>query len=109
MDRRNAFKYLTVAGLMPLAGTIHASPEPSKAVISDREYWYKLLVRIATPLLESLSKGELKLKMPVECVPGHETSRRSVTYLEGYGRLMAGMAPWLELGTDASPEGEARG
>src|SRR6266545_3581183 len=36
------------------------------------------------------------------------TDRRSVTHLEALGRLMAGIAPWLELATDASAEGRAR-
>ncbi len=46
--------------------------------------------------------------MPVECKPGHSTDRRKVTYLEAFGRLMAGMAPWLELGPNDTKEGRQR-
>ena len=108
MDRRNAFKYLSMAGLIPLAGKLDAMSTPVKPVVPEREYWVRLLTRIATPLLEALSKGELKKMMPVECVPGTEASRHTVTYLEAFGRLMAGMAPWLALGADDTKEGQLR-
>ena len=108
MDRRNAFKFLTLAGLLPLAGRVDASTPVQSPVLSEREYWVNLLTRIANPVLESLSKGELKKNMPVECAPGSEANRRTVTYLEAFGRLMAGMAPWLELGPDNTKEGQTR-
>ena len=108
MDRRSAFKYLSLAGLIPLAGKLDATPLSVGTTIPERLYWIDLLTRIATPVLESLSKGELKKNMPVECVKGHEASRRTVTYLEAFGRLMAGIAPWLALGPDSSAEGVRR-
>ena len=37
-----------------------------------------------------------------------DADRRKVTYLEAFGRLMAGMSPWLELGADTSEEGQLR-
>jgi hypothetical protein len=43
--------------------------------------------------------------MPVEGLP----ERRSVTHLEALGRLLAGVAPWLELGDDRTDEGRLRG
>ena len=55
MDRRNAFKYLSMAGLLPLAGKLEVASVVHKATISERDYWSTLLARIATPLLESLS------------------------------------------------------
>ena len=42
--------------------------------------------------------------MPVECVTGDVAERRKVTHLEAIGRLLAGIAPWLEAGLDAGPE-----
>ncbi|QHT66723.1 DUF2264 domain-containing protein [Rhodocytophaga rosea] len=75
---------------------------------NDREYWLSVLTKLANPVLESLSKGQLKAKMPVEAKPGQEQSRREVTYLEAFGRLLVGMAPWLELGPDDSKEGKLR-
>ena len=109
MDRRNAFKYLSLLGLAPLAGKVSASvSQKSVDVKPTREYWIDVITRIANPLLESLSKGELRKNMPVESKPGKEADRRNVTYLEAFGRLMAGMAPWLELGVDDTAEGQIR-
>jgi len=108
MNRRNAFKYLSFLGLVPLANQLSATPILNSPEIPDRKYWLKVMTRIASPLLESLSKGELRKNMPVECKPGSEAGRRKVTYLEAFGRLMAGMAPWLELGVDDTEEGQLR-
>lgn len=73
-----------------------------------RDYFISSLLRIADPVLESLSRNELKKEMPVETTEGAWDDRRHVTYLEAFGRLMSGMAPWLELGPDDSPEGQLR-
>jgi len=111
MERRSLFKYFSLLGLMPLASKISLAADSKETVglsMPDREYWIHVITTIATPLLESLSKGELKKNMPVECKPGHSTDRRKVTYLEAFGRLMAGMAPWLELGPDDTNEGRQR-
>ena len=75
---------------------------------NDRAYCVKLMDAIAEPVLVTLSKGELRKKMPVEAKKGHEESRRRVTHLEAFGRLMAGIAPWLELGPGADQEGKRR-
>jgi len=73
----------------------------------ERADLIKSLTKIADPLLTALSQNQLKLKMPVEKVDGmHKTSPS--TYLEGFARLLAGMAPWLELGPDETEEGKLR-
>ncbi|WP_414663022.1 DUF2264 domain-containing protein [Horticoccus sp. 23ND18S-11] len=75
---------------------------------TDRTYWTQIAARLATPLLTSLAARRLKLEMPVESHPSSK-DRPQYTYLEGVGRLLAGLAPWLELGADATPEGRERG
>ena len=45
--------------------------------------------------------------MPVEQAAG--ATRQSVTHLEAIGRLLAGLAPWIELAADGSTEGKLRG
>ncbi len=72
---------------------------------ADRAYAVKTLDRIARPVLESLAEGKLKERIPLG--PGEE-SRRDYTCLEAFGRTMAGMAPWLALGPDETPEGQLR-
>jgi hypothetical protein len=76
--------------------------------LEQRKQLVDALILIANPVLESLSKDQLKKLMPVESAPGEEKGRREVTYLEAFGRLLAGMAPWLELGPDDSKEGKLR-
>lgn len=75
--------------------------------VSERAYLINSLTKIADPLLTALSKKELKKTMPIEKFNGMQQHHPS-TYLEGFARLLAGMAPWLELGPDATPEGELR-
>src|SRR5258708_37530612 len=72
----------------------------------ERQYLVATLTRIADPVLQALSRGELHKKMPVEAINAEQ--RRTSTHLEAFGRLLAGMAPWLELGPDDSPEGQLR-
>lgn len=81
--------------------------ENVQAPESDREYWIRVLTTIADPVLTSLSEGKLRERMPVEFQKGRE-NRKLFTHLEAFGRLMAGIAPWLELGPDDTPEGKIR-
>ncbi|MGN8068768.1 DUF2264 domain-containing protein [Mucilaginibacter sp. SG564] len=91
---------------LPLSGTVMAqSPANNDVGQKEREYLIKSLVKIADPVLITLSKNELKQKMPVEAKTG---DRKNYTYLEAFGRLLAGMAPWLELGPAQTPEGILR-
>lgn len=64
--------------------------------------------RVAYPVLDALSRGRLKATMPVECAKGMEASRRRTTYLEAVGRLLSGIAPWLEHGPTVGAAGELR-
>jgi hypothetical protein len=72
----------------------------------DRAFWTDVLHRLAAPVLTNLAGGTLKTRMPVEQAPGAD--RRSVTHLEALGRLIAGIAPWLELPADDTAEGRLR-
>lgn len=64
--------------------------------------------RIAEPVLTSLSARKLKLNMPVEASHGNEQDRRKYTYLEAIGRLLTGLAPWLESSETSGAEGDLR-
>ena len=84
------------------------SSDNNKVAQAERSYLVNSLVKIADPVLVALSNNELKKTMPVECVEGALEGRKQVTYLEAFGRLLSGMAPWLELGADETPEGKLR-
>src|SRR5436190_1663602 len=62
-----------------------------------RAYWCHIAGRLALPLLSALAERKLKATMPVEAYPTSK-DRPEYTYLEGLGRLLTGIAPWLELG-----------
>lgn len=81
--------------------------EKKNAVRDHRTYWCETAYKIAYPVLDALSKGELKAKMPVEEVKG--MNRKEYAHLEALGRVLCGLAPWLELGADATQEGKMRG
>ncbi|MDR0427649.1 MAG: DUF2264 domain-containing protein [Dysgonamonadaceae bacterium] len=75
---------------------------------SDREYWVDLLCKISEPVLQNISKGELKKNMIVELSPTWDKRNQDVTYAETFGRLMAGIAPWFNLPDDETSEGQKR-
>jgi hypothetical protein len=75
---------------------------------SDRDYWLSVLTRIADPVLSALSRKQLKATMPVEAPHNNVADRKKYTYLEALGRLLCGIAPWLESATSAGPEGNLR-
>jgi len=113
--RRDFLRRLAVLAAPPgswrIVGAQHAaplritgvSPEPT-----DREYWLDVLTRLAQPVLTNLAEGRLRQRMPVEIAPAGKPERGEYTHLEAVGRLFTGIAPWLELGSDPSPEGEQR-
>lgn len=87
--------------------TLSFAQAPVNEGAEERAYLIRSLTYIADPLLTALSQNQLKQKMPVEKVNGMQKSSTS-TYLEGFARLLAGMAPWLELGPDDTEEGKLR-
>lgn len=76
---------------------------------NDRKYWTDVLYKISSPILSNMSKGELRKNMMVELSPTWLKGRnKDVTYMEAFARLMAGLAPWLSLPDDDTPEGKQR-
>lgn len=72
---------------------------------SDRAYWLQTMFRIADPVLHALSNEQLKNLMPVE---GKQDDRKDYTHLEAFGRLISGLAPWIESGPKHGDEGISR-
>ncbi|MDI1319113.1 MAG: DUF2264 domain-containing protein, partial [bacterium] len=67
------------------------SGEPAGA--ADRAQWVRWLDKIARPVLTAGAKGRLHVDLPV--APGTE-KRTPFAPLEAVGRLLCGLAPWLE-------------
>lgn len=96
---------LIVALLVPL--NVSAKKKTEK-VKSDRELWAGILYQIAAPVLSNMSEGKLQENMLVELSPTWDGRDKRVTYMECFGRLMAGLAPWLSLPDDDTAEGKQR-
>lgn len=79
-----------------------------KEQLADRTYWTNLAYRIAYPVLSNLSQGKLRENMLVEVSSNWDGRDKGVIYMETFGRLMAGIAPWLSLPDDDTSEGAKR-
>lgn len=111
MKSRRDFLRLSSAGaVLGLAAPASFVPRAGAAAVPstpDRERWCAWARRIAEPVLTHLAARTLKASMPVE---SHRNARDRprFTYLEAFGRTLAGLAPWLELADDGSGEGRER-
>lgn len=73
--------------------------------LSDRQLWLKEMDKMVRPVLSNLAKDSLKLAMPkVTSVHiDNKEHRIKVQYVEVLGRVLSGIAPWLQL-EGGSPE-----
>jgi len=108
LKRRNFVKAAPLfgAGMILSPHLSVAEALADNAAVNHREYWLNLLNRISKPLLEAGSKRRLKTSMLVETTTN--AKEKPSTYLEGVGRLLAGIAPWLELDEGNSAEIQLR-
>ena len=105
MNRLNWFFLLIVTVLLIPAEKATAKKKTEKC---DREIWCEVMYRMAAPVLSNMSEGALKQNMLVELSPTWDGRNKDVTYMECFGRLMAGLAPWLSLPDDNTTEGPHR-
>ncbi|TDQ76334.1 DUF2264 domain-containing protein [Sphingobacterium yanglingense] len=115
MKRRLLLKLLGSAGMGALvtsaSAEVVAVSVPTARINhsgNDRAYWVSLLSKMASPILGNISKQEFRKNMPMEVSPTFDKRDSGVGYLEAFGRLLAGMAPWLALPDDNSKEGAIR-
>jgi hypothetical protein len=101
MNHRRAFFRTVLSGLAAAQATAQSNPPTAQ---SDRHYWVSTMSKVADPVLTNLAAGTLKRNMPVECVTGNVADRRKYSHLEAIGRLLSGIAPWLEAQLDPGPE-----
>lgn len=98
-NRREFCKAVAAAGVLG-ATRARAAEEPRPSIApaangrDDRNYWLGVAERLANPVLEHLSRRELRKALPVE-TPGDAAKLRQYTHLEAISRLLVGLAPWL--------------
>lgn len=73
---------------------------------TDRAFWVEKAWQMSYPVLDALSRDQLRREMPVEQF--ENAGRERYAHLEAVGRLLCGIAPWLELSDEATEEGEKR-
>jgi hypothetical protein len=83
-----------------------SSPLPTGA--EDRSYMLELLGRMASPVLDRMSRGRLQREWTPELSPTWDGRNPKVAYLEAFGRLVDGIAPWLALPDASDSEGRMR-
>lgn len=97
---------LSIIALYACILSINAQNKQSQT--DDRTYWADLMYKISEPVLSNMSKGELSKNMELELSPTWDGRDKRVTYMECFGRLMSGLAPWLALPDDNTSEGKKR-
>ena len=110
MKTRREFLKLGAVSLIGATGasSLVAVERPSESTPNDvRSEWCGIAARLASPVLKAASNRELKARMPVESATG-ATDRQHFSHLEAVSRLLTGLAPWIELGSDGTPEGAER-
>ena len=111
MLRRNFLRTMAatpVASQLMVSGAAAATVAAPATGANDRAYMLDLLTRMAEPVLSNMSKGELQRRFALELSPTWDGRDKRVAYLECFGRLMSGMAPWLALEDDNSAESKLR-
>jgi len=103
--RRKIVSNAIVSSALVLLFKFSAFSQENAAKYDSREYWVATMIKIAEPVLKNLSQEQLRAKMPVI---NKDSNRVNVAHLEAFGRTLAGIAPWLELGADNTTEGKLR-
>jgi len=104
MKRRKFIQNAGFLGLTPLIPSLN-SAELVQPPINTRKIWLNYLEKLADPVLTALASDQLKAKMPVETRnPEQVKDRAKYTHLEAFGRLLSGIAPWLQADGLSSDE-----
>jgi hypothetical protein len=95
-----------LAGAAPNSADAQTTRDEQRSGREDRTQWIQIVERVSQPVLEAISQQKLRANMPVEAASGLVEARRQSTHLEAVGRLLAGLAPWLEADPGNDPAEE---
>lgn len=94
---------LVTALLLPVAlmaqSRKKAAAKSATVEMNDRAFWLAQMDKMMRPVLRSLAHDSLRINMPtaVSVYSDNAAHRQKVAYLEILGRVLSGMAPWLQL------------
>ena len=87
--------------LICIGGTAVAQKTKSKknVVLSDRQFWLQQMDKMVRPVMYNLAKDSLRIAMPkvTSVHVDNKEHRIKVQYVEVLGRVLSGIAPWLQL------------
>ena len=114
MQRRNFLGITSILGTMGLvkSNPVLATNSTLQSIVSkgadDRAYWIQLMLKISNPILENMSQGKFRQNVPLEYSPTWDNRNKQVAYMEAFGRLIAGLAPFVALPDDNTSESKIR-
>ena len=105
------FTIIALALIMPMS----LSAAGKGKLKTDREVWVDIMYQMAEPVMKNMAEGKLQQVMDttggnknLELSPTWDNRNKRVAYMEAFGRLLAGLAPWLNLPDDDTPESAKR-
>ncbi|OWK72052.1 DUF2264 domain-containing protein [Pedobacter sp. AJM] len=93
--------------LMCLGGSAIAQKVSKKSVmLNDRQFWIQQMDKMVRPVLQNLANDSLRIAMPkvTSVHVDNKEHRIKVQYVEVLGRVLSGIAPWLQLEDGAAEE-----
>lgn len=105
-------KTILFAAILLSCTSLSAKKQEAK---TDREVWVDIMYQMAEPVMKNMAEGKLQQVMDtaggnksLELSPTWDNRDKKVAYMEAFGRLLAGLAPWLNLPDDDSAESAKR-
>jgi hypothetical protein len=109
MERRHFMNSVLAGSAATLTGGAPAvAAVPREHQNGDRAYMAGLMQKMCDPVLSAMAQGQLVKTFELEVSPTWDGRDKRVAYLECFGRLISGAAPWLALPDDGTPEGSVR-
>ena len=99
---QSIFRLLHILPLLALMSSAvlaqKKSISPKIPPVSDRVYWLAEMDKMVRPVLSSLAHDSLRIVMPkvVSNRTDNREQRLQVQYVEVLGRVLSGIAPWLQ-------------
>jgi hypothetical protein len=107
MERRRFLASALATGTLA-ATPLAAQRRPVRENAGDRAYMLEILAKMAEPVLGPMAESRLQASWKPELSPTWDGRNPNVGYLEAFGRLISGIAPWLALPDDDGAEGRLR-
>ncbi|NQX56361.1 DUF2264 domain-containing protein [Pedobacter panaciterrae] len=103
-------KGFTLFFLLLATSVCFAQKKVKKQMVSDRAFWLQQMDKMVRPVLYDLSNDSLRIKMPqvTSNTTDNKAQRIQVQYLEVLGRVLSGIAPWLQLEDGDAAEKDLR-